>query len=97
MRTYYLSVNKGAFTLIELLVVIAIVGLLSTLAVVAMTGMRMKSRNAKRGADADQIIKAFQMYYQDYNKCNGGLNYSSAMNITTCSIRLEKMFDAEWE
>ncbi|MEY4744976.1 MAG: hypothetical protein RL272_921, partial [Candidatus Parcubacteria bacterium] len=48
------SNNKG-FTLIELLVVIAIIGLLSTLAVVALNSARQKSRDSKRVADIKQI------------------------------------------
>jgi prepilin-type N-terminal cleavage/methylation domain-containing protein len=58
--------NKG-FTLIELLVVIAIIGLLSTLAVVALNNARAKSRDAKRVSDIKQIQTALELYYQDAN------------------------------
>ncbi len=58
--------QKG-FTLIELLVVIAIIGLLSTLAVVALNNARMKSRDAKRVSDIKQIQTALELYYNDKN------------------------------
>ena len=58
--------NKG-FTLIELLVVIAIIGLLSTLAVIALNNARQKSRDAKRVSDIKQIQSALEMYYNDVN------------------------------
>ena len=56
--------TKG-FTLIELLVVIAIIGLLSTLAVVALNNARAKSRDARRVSDAKQISTALELYYND--------------------------------
>jgi len=56
--------NKG-FTLIELLVVIAIIGLLATLAVVALNSARQKSRDAKRIADIKQIQTALELYFND--------------------------------
>ena len=58
--------NKG-FTLIELLVVIAIIGLLSTLAVVALNSARQKARDSKRVADVKQIQTALELYYADLN------------------------------
>lgn len=58
--------QKG-FTLIELLVVIAIIGLLSTLAVVALNNARSKSRDAKRVSDIKQIQTALELYYNDQN------------------------------
>lgn len=58
--------QKG-FTLIELLVVIAIIGLLSTLAVVALNNARQKSRDAKRVSDVKQIQTALELYYNDAN------------------------------
>jgi len=57
--------NKKGFTLIELLVVIAIIGLLSTLAIVALNSARQKSRDAKRVADVKQIQTALELYYND--------------------------------
>lgn len=59
--------NKRGFTLIELLVVIAIIGLLSTLAVVALNNARQKSRDAKRVSDIKQVQTALELYYNDAN------------------------------
>ena len=60
-----MKLNKKGFTLIELLVVIAIIGLLSTLAVVALNTARTKSRDAKRISDVKQIQTALELYYAD--------------------------------
>ncbi|MFH1610960.1 MAG: prepilin-type N-terminal cleavage/methylation domain-containing protein [Patescibacteria group bacterium] len=57
--------NRKGFTLIELLVVIAIIGLLATLAVVALNNARAKSRDARRISDVKQIQTALEMYYND--------------------------------
>lgn len=59
--------NEKGFTLIELLVVIAIIGLLSTLAVVALNSARQKSRDSKRVADIKQIQTALELYFADNN------------------------------
>lgn len=59
--------NQKGFTLIELLVVIAIIGLLSTLAVVALNNARQKSRDAKRVADVKQMQTALELYF---NECS---------------------------
>ncbi|MEI7452136.1 MAG: FISUMP domain-containing protein [Candidatus Falkowbacteria bacterium] len=57
--------KKSAFTLIELLVVIAIIGLLATIAVVALNNARSKARDAKRVADVKQMQTALDLYYND--------------------------------
>lgn len=59
--------KRKGFTLIELLVVIAIIGLLSTLAVVALGTARQKARDAKRLSDLKQIQTALELYYTDNN------------------------------
>lgn len=56
--------TKG-FTLIELLIVVAIIGLISTLASVALNTARQKSRDVKRVADIRQIQVALEMYFQE--------------------------------
>jgi prepilin-type N-terminal cleavage/methylation domain-containing protein len=58
--------KKKAFTLIELLVVIAIIGILVTIAVVALQKARQSARDSKRIADVKQIQTALEIYY-NYN------------------------------
>ncbi len=62
-----INVNKKGFTLIELLVVIAIIGLLSTLAVVALSKARKKANDARRLSDVKQIQTALELYHNDHN------------------------------
>jgi uncharacterized protein (TIGR02145 family)/prepilin-type N-terminal cleavage/methylation domain-containing protein len=57
--------NKKAFTLIELLVVIAIIGILTTVAVIALNNARAKSRDAKRVADVKQVQTALELFFND--------------------------------
>jgi general secretion pathway protein G len=72
--------KQQGFTLIELLVVIAIIGLLSTLAVVALNNARQKSRDAKRVSDIKQVQTALELYYNDAN------SYPAALTPVTGSI-----------
>jgi len=58
--------NNQGFTLIELLVVIAIIGVLSTLAVIALGNARAKARDSKRMSDLKQIGTALELYYTDH-------------------------------
>jgi prepilin-type N-terminal cleavage/methylation domain-containing protein len=54
--------NKG-FTLIELLVVIAIIALLSGIIVTSLTSSKLKSRDASRVSDLNQIQLALEQYF----------------------------------
>ncbi|MDX9892817.1 MAG: type II secretion system protein [Patescibacteria group bacterium] len=76
--------KKKGFTLIELLVVIAIIGLLSTLAVVALNSARLKARDAKRVSDIKQIQTALELYYSDENSypTAGGGSYILGDDVT---------------
>jgi len=56
-----LNKNLG-FTLIELLVVISIIGILTTIVMVNVAGVRERARDAQRKSDISQIQKALEMY-----------------------------------
>ncbi len=75
------------FTLIELLVVIAIIGILSTLAIIALGNARQKARDTKRVADVGQISKALELYFSDNNSypaiITPGQPLRSPDNLTT--------------
>ena len=60
--------NKKGFTLIELLVVVAIMGLLASLAIVALNTARARARDARRVADVKQIQTALELFYMDQYK-----------------------------
>jgi prepilin-type N-terminal cleavage/methylation domain-containing protein len=70
-----LPISRQAFTLVELLIVIAIIGLLSTVAVVALSQSGVRARNQQRKANLIQISKALELYYSfngAYPVCGGG-------------------------
>lgn len=66
--------QSEGFTLIELLVVIAIIGILTSVALVAMSGARASARDAKRQADLYQISNTMELCYDD-KMCAGGQRY----------------------
>jgi len=76
--------NKKGFTLIELLIVVAIIGLLSTLAVVALGSARVKARDSKRLADLKQLQTALELYYTDQNAYPAGAGIALGATDYAC-------------
>ena len=65
MPSGYKNKKKSGFSIIELLVVIAIIGLLSTLAVMALSSARLNSKIAKAKADIEAIYNAIGLLEND--------------------------------
>ena len=59
--------SNNGFTLIELLVVIAIIGLLSSVVLASLNSARVKSRDAKRRADLQQLSIALEFYFDAHD------------------------------
>jgi general secretion pathway protein G len=53
------------FTLIELLIVVAIIGILTTLVLANLIGVRQRARDAQRKADLRQLQSALELYRAD--------------------------------
>ena len=60
--TFISRAGEGGFTLIELLVVISIIGILATLLIANIGGVRERARDARRKSDLNQIQKALELY-----------------------------------
>jgi prepilin-type N-terminal cleavage/methylation domain-containing protein len=61
------------FTLIELMVVISIITLISSMLLGTFKGARVKTRDAKRIADINNLAKSLELYYSDnlrYPNCH---------------------------
>jgi prepilin-type N-terminal cleavage/methylation domain-containing protein len=75
---------KG-FTLIELLVVISIIGLLSTLAMVALNNALKSSRDAKRVSDMKQLQTAMELAYDASTGTKTYPTCAAASAVSACT------------
>lgn len=103
--------KKTAFTLIELLVVISVLGILVTLMLPNLMGVRARARDSAKKNDLRQLKSALRMYYNDYqayptNDANGGIIACGISGETVCpnedgsmaaddSVYMKKMVDID--
>lgn len=73
--------GQKAFTLIEVLVVSTIIAVLTAIGIVSYARINMRSRDAKRKSDMEQIRSALEMYRAD----NGSYPNTGAPNFTDVS------------
>ncbi|TSC93438.1 MAG: putative General secretion pathway protein GspG [Candidatus Berkelbacteria bacterium Licking1014_7] len=74
------------FTLIELVIVIAIIGVLSSIAVVMVSGQTKKAKDTKSVSDLKEMQKALNLYYEvnsSYPVTNGALAVKCFINSAT--------------
>ena len=60
--------ERSGFTLIELLVVMAILGLLASITYGQFRTSQKKGRDAQRKTDLENIARALEIYYNDFQK-----------------------------
>ncbi|WKZ24561.1 MAG: prepilin-type N-terminal cleavage/methylation domain-containing protein [Patescibacteria group bacterium] len=82
--------TKG-FTLIELLVVIAVIGILSTLAIVALSNSRVKARDSKRVSDLRSVVTALELYYANNNGYPSSLTPGQPLSDTSGTTYITKV------
>ncbi len=81
-----MKLKQKGFTLIELLVVISIIGLIASVALVALNSARMKARDARRKSDLRQIANALELYL-DKNGSYPNTGASSAVGNANYSTQ----------
>lgn len=72
---------KFGFTLIELLVVIGIIALLATVGMASYRSANMRSRDARRQADLEQVRAALEMYRTDEGTYPTEANFGAMVGV----------------
>lgn len=76
--------NSG-FTLVELMVVIGIIGIFSSFLIATLNPFEQfkKANDTSRKNDLSQMQRAFEAYYQDFQRYPESANYKIVYNSTT--------------
>jgi general secretion pathway protein G len=75
------------FTLIELLIVMVILGILASVTYGQFQTSQKKARDAQRKSDLDNIARALELYYNDFQSYPnpGSINWGSPLEATVGS------------
>ena len=80
--------SEAGFTLIELVIVIVVLGILMSMAVPALSGVKNKADTAVAKADLHNIMQSLEMYYLLEGEYPG---QSTKGNLSTISSDLEQL------
>lgn len=67
------------FTLIEMLVVMVVIGILATISLIAVQGVRESARNSRRKSDLETVRKVLEFYRADCNHYPTGLSFGGRL------------------
>ena len=84
---YYIPQSRRAFTLIELLVVLAIIGILASIIIPGLSGIREEALQTKSASNMRQIRQAMALFTQD-NKGQFPLSTHTVTNVEDSWIYL---------
>ncbi len=73
----YSRASQAGFTLIELLVVITVIGLLSSMILVGLQGVRAQGRDTRRIADLRNVQNALELYFNAYASYPAGSSWDT--------------------
>ena len=76
-----MKINRSGFTLVELAIVITVIAILAGIVVSSYSGAQARTRDTQRLTDAENIIKAIQLYQSD----NSTYPATSATPLGTCT------------
>lgn len=80
--------NEEGFTLIELLIVIVVLGILMSMAVPALSGVKNRADTAVAKSDLHNIMQSLEMYYLKEGEYPG---QSTKGELTTISSSLDEL------
>ena len=77
--------KQNGFSLIEILVVIGIIGILATLLIPNLIGVRQRARDSQRKSDIRQIQSALELYRADNAAYPSATSTPYRLNATACA------------
>lgn len=73
--------NKRGFTLIEVLIVVSIIGLLASVVLVGLGGVRSRGKDARRVTDLKSLQNGLELYYAKIQSYPDNLDALKTANI----------------